>query len=377
MAAPSIDARLVPVLGLRRDVKRMPSFGLGCVAGAAGLARVARLPARASRRDRRAGVGRAVLADPAARRRLGRATSWRAGCSATARPRSSSPARDARPSSGCPAPRSSARAQRALPRQRERHRLGHRRHRIPHRADRRGLRHDRREHRRRRARAARRPRAGIRTTSAPGSRIRAARGCSRRSSAACTSSAPTSSRQLALARRGRQPVVVVGAARARRHARRSRPARTGCCSRSARGSRASTCCCDGRRDRCWCCSRCSILLTGVRAHRRAGRSRRATRRGRSRAAASSRAAGTSRRWSRCTPGCCSARSPRCGCSAGRSCPGSAGRCSSIALLCQAGRLLDHRLARAPVEHPRHRGARHAAGARAGRTAGRGCRIRTT
>jgi alkylresorcinol/alkylpyrone synthase len=40
IAAPSIDARLVPVLGLRGDVKRMPSFGLGCVAGAAGLARL-------------------------------------------------------------------------------------------------------------------------------------------------------------------------------------------------------------------------------------------------------------------------------------------------------------------------------------------------
>lgn len=40
IAAPSIDARLVPALGMRRDVKRIPSFGLGCVAGAAGLARV-------------------------------------------------------------------------------------------------------------------------------------------------------------------------------------------------------------------------------------------------------------------------------------------------------------------------------------------------
>jgi alkylresorcinol/alkylpyrone synthase len=40
IAAPSIDALLVPRLGLRPDVKRMPSFGLGCVAGASGLARV-------------------------------------------------------------------------------------------------------------------------------------------------------------------------------------------------------------------------------------------------------------------------------------------------------------------------------------------------
>lgn len=40
IGAPSIDALLVERLGLRPDVKRMPSFGLGCVAGAAGLARV-------------------------------------------------------------------------------------------------------------------------------------------------------------------------------------------------------------------------------------------------------------------------------------------------------------------------------------------------
>ena len=40
IAAPSVDALLVSRLGLRPDVKLMPSFGLGCVAGAAGLARV-------------------------------------------------------------------------------------------------------------------------------------------------------------------------------------------------------------------------------------------------------------------------------------------------------------------------------------------------
>ncbi|HVH46965.1 MAG TPA: 3-oxoacyl-[acyl-carrier-protein] synthase III C-terminal domain-containing protein [Labilithrix sp.] len=39
VAAPTIDARLVNVLGLRRDVRRTPMFGLGCVGGAAGLAR--------------------------------------------------------------------------------------------------------------------------------------------------------------------------------------------------------------------------------------------------------------------------------------------------------------------------------------------------
>jgi alkylresorcinol/alkylpyrone synthase len=40
MAAPSVDARLVPRLGLRSDVRRLPLFGLGCVAGAAGIARL-------------------------------------------------------------------------------------------------------------------------------------------------------------------------------------------------------------------------------------------------------------------------------------------------------------------------------------------------
>jgi alkylresorcinol/alkylpyrone synthase len=40
IATPSLDALLVDRLGLRPDVKRLPVFGLGCVAGAAGIARV-------------------------------------------------------------------------------------------------------------------------------------------------------------------------------------------------------------------------------------------------------------------------------------------------------------------------------------------------
>jgi alkylresorcinol/alkylpyrone synthase len=39
VATPSTDARLVNRLSLRDDVKRTPIFGLGCVAGAAGIAR--------------------------------------------------------------------------------------------------------------------------------------------------------------------------------------------------------------------------------------------------------------------------------------------------------------------------------------------------
>lgn len=41
VATPSIDARLVNRLGFRRDIKRTPIFGLGCVAGVAGTARAA------------------------------------------------------------------------------------------------------------------------------------------------------------------------------------------------------------------------------------------------------------------------------------------------------------------------------------------------
>jgi alkylresorcinol/alkylpyrone synthase len=41
IAAPSIDARLVNRMGLSTNIKRIPIFGLGCVAGAAGIARAA------------------------------------------------------------------------------------------------------------------------------------------------------------------------------------------------------------------------------------------------------------------------------------------------------------------------------------------------
>ena len=40
VAVPTIDARLASRIGFRPDVKRIPLFGLGCVAGAAGMARV-------------------------------------------------------------------------------------------------------------------------------------------------------------------------------------------------------------------------------------------------------------------------------------------------------------------------------------------------
>ena len=43
VGAPSLDVELTHAMGFRSDVKRIPSFGLGCVAGAAGIARVADL----------------------------------------------------------------------------------------------------------------------------------------------------------------------------------------------------------------------------------------------------------------------------------------------------------------------------------------------
>jgi alkylresorcinol/alkylpyrone synthase len=41
VSSPSIDARLVNRMGLSPSIKRVPIFGLGCVAGAAGIARAA------------------------------------------------------------------------------------------------------------------------------------------------------------------------------------------------------------------------------------------------------------------------------------------------------------------------------------------------
>jgi len=41
IASPSVDARIVNRMGLSPNIKRVPIFGLGCVAGAAGIARAA------------------------------------------------------------------------------------------------------------------------------------------------------------------------------------------------------------------------------------------------------------------------------------------------------------------------------------------------
>lgn len=49
LGTPSIDARLTNRLGFRSDVRRIPIFGLGCVAGASGLALGAEMAARSPR----------------------------------------------------------------------------------------------------------------------------------------------------------------------------------------------------------------------------------------------------------------------------------------------------------------------------------------
>jgi alkylresorcinol/alkylpyrone synthase len=45
IATPSLDALVIEKLGLRRDIRRLPIFGLGCAGGVIGLARAAELAA--------------------------------------------------------------------------------------------------------------------------------------------------------------------------------------------------------------------------------------------------------------------------------------------------------------------------------------------
>ncbi len=84
VAVPSLDARLIPRLGLRPDVKRLPIFGLGCVGGAAPLAgcTITCWPGPIiARRYWRSSCARCAGRLRTSRRR----TSWSAACSATGR----------------------------------------------------------------------------------------------------------------------------------------------------------------------------------------------------------------------------------------------------------------------------------------------------
>ena len=86
IAVPSIEARIANVLGMRDDVRRVPMFGLGCVAGAAGW------PASTTTFGAPDGVAVLVsvgcsLTYPGAKPGMVRSSA--AVCSPTARPRSS------------------------------------------------------------------------------------------------------------------------------------------------------------------------------------------------------------------------------------------------------------------------------------------------
>ncbi len=54
IATPSLDALVIERMGLRRDIRRLPIFGLGCAGGVIGMSRAA------DSRERAAGIARAV-----------------------------------------------------------------------------------------------------------------------------------------------------------------------------------------------------------------------------------------------------------------------------------------------------------------------------
>lgn len=70
IAAPSLEARLAGRIGLRPDVKRVPIFGLGCVAGAMRPRTAPRLPRGPPRPGRAAALRRTLFADPATCRHI-------------------------------------------------------------------------------------------------------------------------------------------------------------------------------------------------------------------------------------------------------------------------------------------------------------------
>ena len=69
IATPSLDALLIERMGLRRDVRRLPIFGLGCAGGVIGLARAAAQALRGAGRDR-AVSGCRIVRFVVSRRRL-------------------------------------------------------------------------------------------------------------------------------------------------------------------------------------------------------------------------------------------------------------------------------------------------------------------
>ena len=317
-------------LGLRPDVRRIPVFGLGCVAGAAGVARVHDYLRGDPDACRRPALGRAVLADRAARRRVDgqprrqravRRRRRRRGDGGGAAGRAARPAR----------PAGDRHPQPALPGHRAGDGLGHRRQRLPDRALRRRARAGRGAPRRTTSTPSSATTTSRSATSTPGWPTPAARRCSRRWRGPLDLPASALRRTWdSLARVGNLSSASVLHVLADTLAgpAAARPARRACCWRWARASAPSWSCCGGdlselaglvrrsggRRGRrargCeLACQRAQPPLGARPGRRRVGRGPLP-----GDGAAAHRPAGRLR-WSRCSRW------------TGRSCPGWAGRCS--------------------------------------------------
>ena len=220
IATPSIDARLINRLGLSERIKRMPIFGLGCVAGAAGIARAADYVRAFPDEVGGPAVGRALLAHAAARRpvdpqpdRLGTVRRRRRGGDRRRRR-----ARDG--GRGRPGDRRHALG--LLPALGAGDGLGHLAGGLQDRALGRGARGGRALPRARRRRLSRRPgpdARGHRLLGLPSGRPEGARGDGGGAGAAARGARA----HLEEPRGSRQPLVDVGAARPARHARERRP----------------------------------------------------------------------------------------------------------------------------------------------------------
>ena len=317
LAVPSIEARVAAEIGLRDDVKRVPLVGLGCVAGAAGVARVhdyllghpddvavllsVELCSLTVQRD-----------DPRSR------TSSPAASSATARPRSSWSGADRAADSPPGQPRVVATRSR-LYADTERAMgwdVGASGLRIVLGAEVPDLVREQRPRRRRPL--PRRPRPDPRRhrlVGRPPGRPQGPRG-----DAGGARGRPGGARRhVALARPHRQPQLGLRAPRARRHPARphARARLVRACSwRWARASASSSSC--SARPTEDADDLPVALHRPRRCRRRSSASpssscRNATRRGRSRAGASSAASRTTPSWWCCTPACSSVPSSRCGC----------------------------------------------------------------
>ena len=265
VAVPSLDAVLMPRLGLRSDVKRVPVFGLGCVAGAAGLARIhdylLAWPAQTAVLLSVELCSLSVpLTAPTAGDLVVSALFGDGAGAAVVRGEQAAARSESRSALGIRAGRRGPRRrgpldrrhpQRDPPRHPRRPGLAARALRLPHRPDDRAGRRGPRRPRADGQGLPRRPRPGRSRTSPPGSATPAARRSSTRSGTPGPGREAVLDRP-ALAERGRQHVLGVGAARAGEDDDRPAPPGTPglLIGAGARRQRPSSCCCAGRRTRC-------------------------------------------------------------------------------------------------------------------------------